>query len=169
MSTTASGTLSAAFGWNTDAGSSTSVAFGVKTKCVNDTTVPGEQCTNGKCWRTGSCGGCVAMGSETTTVGDWSTSMGEKTLAHGYASASLGFGSEAYSLGEVALGMWTEQPDLTDEQRKHKAVIATVDENDTVLRVGIGCNTEWQSHSGGTGCKKSRRLDALRVYKSGAL
>merc|ERR1712031_134126 len=65
--------------------------------------------------------------------------------------------------------MWTEQPDLTDEQRKHKAVIATVDETDTVLRVGIGCNTEWQSHSGGTGCKKSRRLDALRVYKSGAL
>ena len=104
----------------------------------------------------------------TTTIGDWSTAMGSSTTARGYASLAMGEGTQANSFGEVALGLYTEtEPHRSEAELRNRSVIPIFDESDVVLRVGIGCPGALAA--GGYGCKESRRLDALRVYKSGAL
>merc|ERR1712187_1082042 len=144
-------------GYNTSAGGSSSLAMGVSTKTVSDPNVPGGS----------SCGGCVAMGLMTTTIGDWTTAMNSETTARGYASTAMGHGTQSYTFGEVALGIFTELSEHTEEELQNQSVIPTFDERDPVLRVGIGCLNPLPA--GGFGCKKAQRLDALRVYKSGAL
>lgn len=107
------------------------------------------------------------MGYGTTTIGDWTTAMGSGTTARGYASMAMGMGTEAHTYGEVALGLFTELSNHTEEELRNQSVIPTFDERDVVLRVGIGCPEVLPA--GGYGCKKAQRLDALRVYKDGAL
>merc|ERR1712190_285827 len=144
-------------GFNTTAGGRSSVAMGVNTRTISDPTVPGGD----------SCGGCVAMGYGTTSIGDWTTAMGSGTTARGYASMAVGMGTEARTYGEVALGLFTELSNHTEEELRNQSVIPTFDERDVVLRVGIGCPSVLPA--GGFGCKKAQRLDALRVYRNGAL
>merc|ERR1712187_1097463 len=144
-------------GYNTSAGGSSSLAMGVSTKTVSDPNVPGGS----------SCGGCVAMGLMTTTIGDWTTAMNSETTARGYASTAMGHGTQSYTFGEVTLGLFTELSEHSEEELQNQSVIPTFDEDDPVLRVGIGCLNPLPA--GGTVCKKSQRLAGLRVYKSGAL
>lgn len=157
MSTNAIGDVSTAIGYNTTAGGKSSIAMGVNTRTISDPTVPGGS----------SCGGCVSMGLGTTTIGDWTTALGSGTTARGYASIAMGEGTVANTFGEVALGLYTELSNHTEEELRNQSVIPTFDEHDVVLRVGIGCPKNLAA--GGFGCKAARRLDALRVYKSGAL
>jgi len=158
MLSTASGDVSTAIGYNTTAGGNSSFAVGVNARTISDRTVPGGS----------SCGGCVSMGLDTTTIGDWATAMGSGTTARGYASMALGQGTVANTFGEVALGLYSElEPAHTEDELRNQSVIPKVDERDVVLRVGIGCAKGLPG--GGLGCNATRRLDALRVYKSGAL
>jgi len=159
MNTQAIGTLSTAMGYQSMAQGSSSVAIGVNTRTVSDPTVPGGS----------SCGGCVSMGQGTTTIGDWATAMGQGTTARGYASASMGFNTRARAFGEVALGVNSEidDPPRSEAELRNMSVIPVWDPEDVVLRVGVGCSTALPA--GGFGCKEDKPLDALRVYKSGAL
>lgn len=151
--------IATAIGFNTSAGGKASFAMGVNTRTISDPNVPGG----------GSCGGCVSMGFETTTMGDWTTAMGSHTTARGYASTAMGEGTVANTFGEVALGLYTETGNYSEEELQNQSVIPTFDEKDVVLRVGIGCPKSGQLDAGGFGCKTNGPLDALRVYKSGAL
>lgn len=158
MLATANGSVSTAMGYNTTAGGDSSIAMGVSTRTFSDPNVPGGS----------SCGGCISTGFSTTTIGDWATAMGSGSTARGYASTALGDGTLANTWGEVALGLFTQtEPEHTEEELRNASVIPAFDERDVVLRVGIGCTQAVPG--GGVGCTTPRRLDALRVYKSGAL
>eukprot|EP00931_Biecheleriopsis_adriatica_P028613 TRINITY_DN17064_c0_g1_i1.p1 TRINITY_DN17064_c0_g1~~TRINITY_DN17064_c0_g1_i1.p1 ORF type:complete len:289 (-),score=69.62 TRINITY_DN17064_c0_g1_i1:261-1127(-) len=159
MQSSSSASLGTALGYNTTAGGKASFAMGVNAQTISDPNVPGGS----------SCGACVATGFSTVAIGDWTTAMGSHTKARGYASTALGEGTVASTFGEVALGLYTETGDYSEEELQNHSVIPAFDENDVVLRVGIGCPKSGQLDAGGFGCKTKGPLDALRVYKSGAL
>merc|ERR1712054_636604 len=102
MNSKADETLAIALGFGTIANASCSVAMGVNIKTINDTSVPND----GNSF--GSCGGCVAMGLESTAIGDWTLATGAMTTARGYASTSMGYKTEAHSFGEVVMGINAE-------------------------------------------------------------
>jgi len=154
----ATGDVATAIGFNVTAGGNSSVAFGVDTRTVSDDGAYAD----------GTCGGCFVTGKLSTAVGDWCVATGYNTLARGYASSAFGEGTVASSWGEVALGLYNEIDfGRTEAQLGSASVIPTFNESDVALRVGIGCDPN--PMYGGIGCPERRRLDALRVYKSGRL
>lgn len=158
MQTHASGNISTATGFNTTAAGRTSFTAGSNSLTWNDPLVPGGD----------SAGGAVSMGLDTVSRGDWSFSLGKKGFANGYVSAAIGDGTIAQTWGEIALGMYNEiNTNLTEQELRNRSVIPVYDEEDPVLRVGVGCSPSYKV--GGVGCPQEKRVDALRIYKSGRL
>ena len=157
QSSSATGAVAFAYGYQTVAGGATSLAGGSGSQTFSDPTVPGGS----------SAGGAVSLGLDCKSTGDWSLSFGSHSEASGYTSAAIGSGAIANTWGEVALGLYPEEANLTDAQKRNQSVIPTFREEDVVLRVGNGCQK--LDSVGGIGCDEDRRSDALRVYKSGQL
>lgn len=158
MQTHAAGNISTAIGYNTTAEGRSSFTAGANSRTWNDPLVPGGD----------SAGGAVSMGLDTISRGDWAFSLGKKAFANGYVSAAIGDGTIAQTWGEIALGMYNEiNPNLTEAELRNRSVIPVYDEEDPVLRVGVGCSPSYDV--GGIGCPEEKRVDALRIYKSGRL
>lgn len=177
---TADGFASIALGYNVSATKASAVALGQHTRTFSDPSADGGD----------SCGACMAMGSYSMAVGDYSTAMGSGTISRGYCSTAMGEGTEAKAFGEVALGLYTENdgpytpsypvtPSALDPepyvwQSAGGPINVTqrpLNYSDSVLRVGIGYCEEYATtpNTPFTTCNSAVRIDGLRLLRDGTL